>query len=180
MGERRPTPGRAVALSAMARRGDNPLDRLFAELARAADEDEAREVESKIWRAWAESGVEAADRMLAVASEAMSRGAFAPALALLNSALETSSDFAEAWNKRATLYYLIGEHDLAVQDIRRTLTLEPRHFGALSGLGMICLQRSDEAGALKAFRDALAVHPYLSGAQDAVDNLSGALGGRDP
>jgi Tfp pilus assembly protein PilF len=164
----------------MARHAETDLDRLFAELARASDEDEARKVESKIWRLWAESGVEAADRMLAVASEAMSRGAFAAALALLNSALETTGDFAEAWNKRATLYYLIGEHDLAVHDIRRTLSLEPRHFGAMSGLGMICLQRSDEAGALKAFRDALAVHPYLSGAQDAVDNLSGTVGEGEP
>ena len=163
----------------MAKRGDPRLDRLFAALARAADEDEAREVESKIWRVWAESGEESADRMLAVASEAMSRGAFAPALALLNSAIETAADFAEAWNKRATLYHLIGEHDLAIHDIRRTLALEPRHFGALSGLGMICLQRSDEAGALKAFRDALAVHPYLSGAQDAVDNLSNILSERE-
>ncbi len=179
MGRWRPAPGGAVGL-VVAQRGDPDLDRLFAELARASDEDEARDVESKIWRAWAESGVEAADRLLAVASEAMSRGAFAPALALLNSAIEATTDFAEAWNKRATLYYLIGEHDLAVHDIRRTLSLEPRHFGALSGLGMICLQRSDEAGALKAFRDALAVHPYLSGAQDTVDNLSGTLGEREP
>ena len=179
MGERRPAPGGAVGIGTMARRGDTRLDHLFAELAHAAGEDEAREVESKIWRAWAESGVEAADRMLAVASDAMSRGAFAPALALLNSALETTADFAEAWNKRATLYYLIGEHELAVQDIQRTLTLEPRHFGALSSLGMICLQRSDEAGALKAFRGALAVHPYLSGAQDAVDNLSSMVDERD-
>ena len=174
MGERRAASGGTVGL-AVARRADTRLDRLFDELARAADEDQARDVESKIWREWAQSGVETADRMLAVASEAMSRGAFAPSLALLNSALETTPDFAEAWNKRATLYYLIGEHDLAVHDIRHTLTLEPRHFGALSGLGMICLQRSDEAGALKAFRDALAVHPYLSGAQDAVDNLSDTL-----
>ena len=175
MGERRAAPVRVAGVGVMARRGDNRLDRLFAELAGATDEDQAREVESKIWRAWSESGIEAADRVLAVAGEAMSRGGFAPALALLNSVLETTADFAEAWNKRATLYYLIGEHELAVHDIRRTLTLEPRHFGALSGLGMICLQQSDEAGALKAFRDALAVHPYLSGAQDAVDNLSSML-----
>ena len=100
-------------------------------------------------------------------------------LGALELGLETAADFAEAWNKRATLYHLIGEHDLAIHDIRHTLALEPRHFGALSGLGMICLQRSDEAGALKAFRDALAVHPYLSGAQDAVDNLSNILSERE-
>jgi tetratricopeptide (TPR) repeat protein len=156
-------------------RDDSDLDNCFERLARAQSEDEAQNLEAMIWRLWTASGIEMVDGLLNSGSKAMASGQFAPALALFNGIIEMTPEFAEAWNKRGTLYYLIGEYDLAVTDITCTLKLEPRHFGALSGLGMIHLQRSEKQEALRAFEDALAVHPHLSGARSAVENITKSL-----
>ncbi|MBM3518968.1 MAG: tetratricopeptide repeat protein [Alphaproteobacteria bacterium] len=159
----------------MAAKAKPQLDACFERLSAARSEEEAQSVEADIWRLWSDSGNAATDRLLATGSRALSRGRFAPAIALFNALVERAPDFAEAWNKRATLYYLIGEYEFAATDIQRTIEREPRHFGALSGLGMIYLQWSDKARALKAFEEALSVHPYLSGARNAVESLSKAL-----
>ncbi len=154
----------------------NPeLDECFARLSRAKDEEEAQTIEATIWGIWTESGEPTVDSLLTSGSKAMSSGQFAPALAIFNGIVEIVPDFAEAWNKRATLYYLIGEYEHSVTDITRTLELEPRHFGALSGLGMIYLQWSEKEKALRAFEEALEVHPHLSGARSAVENIAKAL-----
>ncbi len=155
------------------------LDDCFNRLAQAMSEDEAQKIEEVIWRLWTSSGQSLVDSLLSSASNTMSNGQFATALALLNGIIEKVPNFAEGWNKRATLYYLIGEYDLAVSDITQTLDLEPRHFGALSGLGMIYLHWSEKEKALRAFEDALAVHPHLSGARSAVENIKKSLEQKD-
>ena len=103
------------------------LDDCFNRLAQAMSEDEAQKIEEVIWRLWTSSGQSLVDSLLSSASNTMSNGQFATALALLNGIIEKVPNFAEGWNKRATLYYLIGEYDLAVSDITQTLDLEPRH-----------------------------------------------------
>ena len=70
-------------------------------------------------------------------------------------------DFAEGWNKRATVHYLMGNYDKSLSDVAKTLALEPRHFGALSGRGLIYIELEDEKRALEAFEEALAIHPNL-------------------
>ena len=80
-------------------------------------------------------------------------------------------DYAEGWNKRATVHYLKGDYSASVIDIERTLALEPRHFGAISGMGLIFMARGDEAGALKAFKEVLKIHPHARGAQFHVEEL---------
>ena len=80
-------------------------------------------------------------------------------------------DFPEAWNKRATLYYMQERDEESVRDIHRTLVLEPRHFGALCGLGEICLSRGDFEAALFVFQAALRVNPHLDSARVKVEQL---------
>jgi len=92
-------------------------------------------------------------------------------LARFSRLIERDPTFAEAWNRRATLYYLMGNFDASVRDIQETLAREPRHFGALSGLGLInsALERWDSA--VKAYEEALRVNPFLPGAKKNVEDL---------
>lgn len=103
--------------------------------------------------------------------EAMSSGDYGAALDAFNRVVETEPEFAEGWNKRATVYYLIGDFGASVRDIERTIALEPRHFGALSGLGLIYRAVGEDLPALKAFEAALKVNPYLRGARKHSEEL---------
>jgi tetratricopeptide (TPR) repeat protein len=85
--------------------------------------------------------------------------------------IKLEPDLAEAWNKRATVYYLMGEYEASVRDIERTLALESRHFGALSGLGFIYLSHGEDRAAIEAFEAALEINPYLPGARTRVEEL---------
>jgi Flp pilus assembly protein TadD len=89
----------------------------------------------------------------------MAEGEFKLAADWFGKVIQLAPDFAEGWNKRATAHYLADDLDASVRDIQKTLALEPRHFGALSGLGLIFMQRGDLAGALAAFEQVLVVHP---------------------
>jgi tetratricopeptide (TPR) repeat protein len=147
------------------------LDKAFARLIKSADEAEAQRAEQSIWSLWMTSDSPTADALLAQAMKASAANETAAALAILDNVIEVHPDYAEAWNKRATVYFLIGRYNDALSDIDKVLELEPRHFGALSGLGMIRRDRGDERGALEAFRDALAINPYMSSVRDAVKLL---------
>ena len=88
-------------------------------------------------------------------------------------------DYVEAWNRRATLYYLQNDYGHSLADIQQVLAREPRHFGALAGLGMIMQELGDDKHALEAFRKALAVNPHLEKVPDLVKTLSEKVEGRD-
>ena len=108
----------------------------------------------------------------------MSTGEYADAVATFSEMIQLDAGFAEAWNKRATVYYLMGEYGSSVKDIDRTLELEPRHFGAISGMGLIFLQLGDEVGALDAFEKVLEIHPHARGARFHVERLRERLRGK--
>ncbi|MBM3569679.1 MAG: hypothetical protein FJX46_13115 [Alphaproteobacteria bacterium] len=152
------------------------LDRLFARLADPAAAGESDAVESGIWMLWMRSGDDATDRLLAQGTEAMGGGNFALALTLFNSVIERAPDFAEGWNKRATLYYLMGMLEQSIADCGRVLALEPRHFGALSGLGLINLAREDQRAALRFFEAAGKVHPHSPSIRHNIQFLRQRLG----
>ena len=104
---------------------------------------------------WHESGREDVDRLMETGIEEMGSGRLRESIATFARIVGLAPEFAEGWNKRATAYYLAGELDASIRDVERTLALEPRHFGALSGLGLIYLARDDELGALRAFEATL-------------------------
>ena len=148
--------GRAVAVILLtaacisAEAGDDTeLDALFA-LLKQADRETAREIETQIARAWSESGSPSMNLLLAKGRQAMAEGRLREAVRHLSALVDHAPDFAEGWNARATAYYLMGQHELSLNDIGRTLMLEPRHFGAISGYAMIMEAWGNDAAALKA------------------------------
>ena len=145
------------------------LDVLFAELRKPGVQSDA--VEEKIWALWSASDSPTAEVLLNQATLAINDGAPAEALSILDRLIGANPDFAEAWNKRATLYFMMKKDDLALADIGHVLDLEPRHFGALAGKGMI-LQRQKKFGAAReAYEEALAVNPTLEDVQAAIKEI---------
>ncbi len=154
------------------------LDALFARLARN-DSTGWLSVQNEIWAQWSQSDSPAMDLLLRRAESAMESGRFELALRFLDDLVRLAPDFAEGWNKRATVYFLLEEYGHSVADIEHTLALEPRHFGALSGLGMILERLGDKHGAMRAYRRGLEVHPNLPGAAEGVERLSPDVDGRE-
>jgi tetratricopeptide (TPR) repeat protein len=150
---------------------DARLDALFEVLATTSGMPAAQAAEAEIWRIWIESGREEIDALMVEGVLAMSNQRFEDAIALFRQITERAPEFAEGWNKRATAYYLNDDHVASVRDIQTTLALEPRHFGAISGMGLIFLSRGDEAGALAAFEAVLVIHPGAPGARQRVEEL---------
>jgi tetratricopeptide (TPR) repeat protein len=153
------------------------LDSLFGALHATTEAGEARRIERQIWQLWIASGSDTIDLLMHRGAQAMAQGDYQVALDMFDRIVELDPEFAEGWNKRATLYYLMGAFEASVADIQRTLGLEPRHFGALSGLGMIYSALDDDERALKAYRKALEANPHLSGARAAVIRLRKKLKG---
>jgi tetratricopeptide (TPR) repeat protein len=147
------------------------LDELFARLPAAAPVSAAYAIEDEIWALWmGHDDPEAASRMEASIAAIASRR-FDDAQALLDDLVRAHPLWPEAWNKRATLAFLRGHDVESVRDIRRTLEMEPRHFGALSGLAQICLRNGAPEVALLAFEAALSLNPHLSAVRLAADAL---------
>jgi tetratricopeptide (TPR) repeat protein len=147
------------------------LDGLFGRLRGAKDEKSAEAIELAIWKLWGHSGSPTTDALLQQAEKAMEAEQLATAISILDTAVELRPEFPEVWNKRATAHFLNRQFDRSIADIERVLALEPRHFGALAGLGAIRREMGDERGALDAFRRALAIHPHLKSARQAVKQL---------
>ena len=155
------------------------LDDLFSRLAAAKDETEAKGVASLIERRWMRSGSDTADLLMARAGEAIKAEDFPLAIELLDRVIALQPAWAEAWNRRATAFYLLDDPASAMSDIRQVLAREPRHFAAWAGLGHIYLASGDKARALDAFRRALAIHPHHEAARTAVERLAPEIEGRD-
>ncbi len=154
------------------------LDELFMRLAQKERPD-WESVRNQILVLWSQSGSASIDLLLLRAGKAMDSGDFELALKFLNDLVRLAPKFPEGWNKRATVYYLLNEFGHSVADIERALALEPRHFGALSGLGIILEQLGEKTGAMRAYRRGLEVHPNLPGANEGVERLSPDVDGRE-
>ena len=152
------------------------LDELFAGLKAASTRDEGKAIERQIVGEWLESGDPKIDDLMVGAIFAMSRGMFPVALDYLDKVVAARPDYVEGWNKRATVYYEQKRYDESLADIARTLAIEPRHFGALAGLGMIMVDKGDKQAAIKAFERALEVDPALDNAKNAIEVLKDLIG----
>lgn len=144
------------------------LDFLFAQLRQPGTAAMEMRIEERIWNQWMHGGSTAENDALARATQAMNSANAAEAERQLNALIRQTQSFPEAYNKRATLYFMIGRYDESLSDIASTLELEPRHFGALSGRGMILQRLGRDAEAIAAYKEALAINPNLEGAKSAV------------
>lgn len=154
------------------------LDDLFTRL-ESSDAAEAGRIEREIWLEWSKSGSPSMDLLLQRGRDAMDAGDLPAAIEHLTALVDHAPDFAEGWNARATAYFMAGEFGPAVDDIRRTLSLNPRHFGALAGLGMIFEEIGKPEKALEVYQAALAIHPRLKDVLDSVKRLEIETAGQD-
>lgn len=164
------------ALPAFAGAQTQLLDQLFDEL-QTPDLPNWEQVEGQIWTEWSKSGSSAMDLLLKRGRDAMEAGDFAVAIEHLTALTDHAPDFAEGYNARATAYFRDGLYGPALADIARTLTLNPRHFGALTGLGTIFEELGDEEKALDAFRAASAIQPHDPDLLEAIARLEKQVSG---
>src|SRR5262245_47033440 len=155
------------------------IDFLFGALKAAPDAEAAKLVENRILALWLPSGSDTADLLMSRVKTAIDGKDFDVAIELLDAIVELKPDYVEAWNRRATVHFLRKDFGGAIADIRQVLAREPRHFGALAGLGMIMQELGEEKRALEVFRRALDVHPHLQRIPDLVKSLAEKVDGRD-
>jgi tetratricopeptide (TPR) repeat protein len=155
----------AAIVAAQADQKDTRLPGLFDSLKRASSGDEAGAIEAKIWTIWLQANDPAIDKLMAQGSDSMGNQDYAAAMQSFNAIIAQKPDFAEGWNKRATLYYLMGDFQHSLADIDRVLELEPRHIGALSGLGLVNMQLERDEAAADAFQRVLDIDPQSASAQ---------------
>ncbi len=164
---------------AMADQKDPGLDRLFARLRTVEDPVAARALVQAIWETWLAPADDDAGVLMRRGLQQMGTGEIDAAIETYSQLIELRPEFAEAWNKRATLYWMAGDHVRSVADIRRTVALEPRHFGAWSGLGMILAERDDLAGAVVAYEEVLKHRPGAEGVKGELARLRSKLKARE-
>jgi tetratricopeptide (TPR) repeat protein len=145
----------------------------------APDEASAKHVEARIWALWMQTPSDTAALLMVRAKAAMDAQQMDVALKLLDAVVKLRPDYVEGWNRRATLYYLQNDYQHSLADIAQVLAREPRHFGALAGLGMIMQDIGDDKRALDAFRKAIAIDPYLDKVPELIKTLSEKVEGRD-
>lgn len=155
---------------------ESELDGLFEAL-KAVDATNWERIEDRIWALWSRSGSAALDLLLDRGREALAGDDLEAAIEHLTALTDAAPDFAEGWNARATAYYQAGLVGPALADIARTLALEPRHFGALTGLGLILEETGDAEGAIRAYKAALAIHPHRPDLRKAIERLEDELQG---
>jgi tetratricopeptide (TPR) repeat protein len=154
---------------------DTRLDMLFERLRTTTDGGEGQRITQEIWVIWRETDNDIADDLMDQGLRDMTRERYDEALAVLNKVVKAAPNYAEGWNARATLLYLMGDYPASAVDVRRTLALEPRHFGAWSGLGLIHMSLENDTAALEAFKQALTLNPHLSGSRRNIELIKKRL-----
>lgn len=155
------------------------LDNLFERLSKAETEREAEGISSLIERRFARSGSDTADLLLARATQAFESKDYPLSIELLDRVVTLQPNWAEAWYRRATVFYQIDDPIGAMADLHRALKIEPRHFNAWTGLGHIFMASDDKSRALEAYRRALKINPKQSNVQTIVDHLVPDVDGQD-
>ena len=152
------------------------LDRLFETLREGHEEGVHAEAEGHIWGIWCTHADLEARVSLDSAIQALGRERFDHAERVLDRVVERWPEWAEGWNKRATLYFLLGRDAESIADIQRTLAIEPRHFGAISGFAQICMRAGESVSALAALDCVLRICPHHRHARDVADTLRTRVG----
>ena len=167
--------GLCMGFGASADQRDPRLDKLFAQLKAAATDEDGMAIESQIWDIWMKSGDENVDALMSIGVAAMDNSDLTQAYQAFDRIVHLAPNFAEGWNKRATVLYYMGRYKESLADIEKTLALEPRHFGALSGRGLCDVELKHEKEALDAFDQALAIDPHMPMIRQAVEEIKKSL-----
>jgi len=155
------------------------LDFLFGALKVAPDDDSAKAIADRIWGVWMGAGGDTTNLLISRVRSAIESKDLDLAIQLLDSIIEFKPDFVEGWNQRATVYYMKKDYTRALADLAQVLGREPRHFGALFGVGTIMQEFGDERRALEVYRRALDIDPHMKRVPDLVKTLSEKVEGRD-
>src|SRR5262245_39450269 len=155
------------------------LDFLFGALKAAPDAEAAKAVEGRIWAVWMVSNSDTANLLMSRVKAATEAKNLDLALQLLDRIVVLRPDYIEGWNRRATIRYMQKDFTRSIEDIRQVLAREPRHFGALSGLGMILQELGDDKRALEVYRKAVEINPHLQRIPDVIKSLTESVEGRD-
>ena len=164
-----------VGLARNGRMADAPA---LAAALRDPDESVRATAEQALWIVWSRSGNPQVDKLFAQGLEEMSGGRFDAGIATFTRVIEAAPEFAEGWNKRATLYFITGDYKKSLADCDEVIKRNPAHFGALAGYGQIYLRLDDPEKALEYFRRALVVNPNMESVEAAVQVLERALAQR--
>lgn len=151
---------------------------LLDRLAETKDAETAKAIAEAISKLWVHSGSPTVDLLMGQVSRAIAVNNVDKALALSDFIVEIAPDFTEGWNRRATVLFIRRSYGASMEDIGRVLEMEPRHFGALSGLGLVLRAMGNKKAALGAFRKALKVHPFMKGPRRVVKELGPEVEGR--
>jgi tetratricopeptide (TPR) repeat protein len=166
------------AETAMATQKDPALDGLFQRLGTIDDPVAAAALQQAIWETWIKADTSDLDALMRQGMMQMAAQRLDDAVETFSQLIAQAPDFAEAWNKRATVHFLRGDMAASVADIQRTVALEPRHFGAWSGLGMIMADLGRPADAVKAYEEALKHNRHIEGLREHIEKLRAAAGER--
>lgn len=150
---------------------DERLDALFEQLKEAPSVAVSTAIERKISVIWTQTPSKASEELMMNGIEAIQRGQLDLALKHFTSLVEGEPEFAEAWNKRATVHYMLGDYPEAIADIEKTLELEPRHFGALAGLGTIFAEIDQPEAARNVFQEVLELSPQSPGIKENIRKM---------
>jgi tetratricopeptide (TPR) repeat protein len=179
----KPSPDWVTPPSDLPRQDHGPrtpsLDTLFEALKIAPDAESAKAIEGRIWGVWMISGSDTCNLLMVRAKAAADEKDYDLAIKLLDAVVELKPNYVEGWNRRATVYYLMNDYGHSLADIREVLAREPRHFGALAGLGLILQELGDDRHALEAYRRALSINPHLEHVGETVKALREKVEGRD-
>ena len=151
---------------------DDRLENLFITLSSSSNKQIIRSVENQIWEIWFAHPNSDVERLMQIGMQRMNNNRQTEAMIIFNHLVENFPDYAEAWNRRATLHYIVGNYQESIDDIERVLSLEPRHFGALSGLGLVYLQLDQFTKAKQAFEDLIKVHPNSLNARENLRRVN--------
>ena len=166
-----------VEQAAPADKSENRVDKLFVDLKRERNEKAAERIAGQIWEEWFKSGSASIDLMMMWAQNAMEAQKYDVALDFLDEVITLQPTYAEGWNRRATLHFMMSNYSKSMSDIDHALSLEPRHFGALSGMAQILKAAGNKELALKAYQQVLEIYPMMRSAQNEVATLSEELAG---
>ena len=154
------------------------LEFLFGALKVAPDDATAKAIEERIWAMWTLSRSDTTNLLMTRVKKAIDEEDYTLAIRLLDAIIEIRPKYVEAWNRRATVFFLKRDYGSALADLRQVLARDPRHFGALAGLGAIMQDIGDDKAALEAYRKALEIDPRLKGVVDKEKTLTDKVDGR--